>query len=375
MAGSSPSECDALLADALRLSMVEGVGPRLRKALLEAFGTAAAVLSAAPADLRRVPGIGPQLTRRIAVARDEIDVEAQLALCTAGGIALLAEHDEAYPRVLREIHDPPGILFVRGQILPQDAIAIAIVGSRHATQYGLAQAERLAGSLARAGVTIVSGLARGIDAAAHRGALAAGGRTLAVLGSGLLNIYPPEHVELAADVVAHGALVSEMPPHSPPVAGAFPQRNRIITGLSLGVVVVEASTHSGALISARHAMEQGREVYAVPGRVDNRMAQGCHRLIRDGAKLVETADDILEELGPLVAPATGAAGETIHHPAELLLNEIEQQVLQHVAAEPTTIDSVVAASGLPTGQVLSTISVLEMRHLVKRLSGNQIMRA
>jgi DNA processing protein len=362
------------LADALRLALISGVGPRLRKALLEEFGTAGAVLSAAPSDLRRVQGIGPELTRRIAVAKDDIDVQEEIERCAANRITILTESDPAYPRMLREIYDPPGILFVRGKILPPDAIAIAIVGSRHATQYGLAQAERLAGSLARAGITIVSGLARGIDSAAHRGALAAGGRTLAVLGSGVLNMYPPEHAGLAAEVVAQGAVMSESPPLSPPLSGAFPQRNRIISGLSLGVLVVEASTQSGALISARHAMEQGREVFAVPGRVDNRMARGCHRLIRDGAKLVETADDILEELGPLVAPTLSASGEAVHHPAELLLNEFEQQVLACISSDPTTIDNVVATSKLPTPQVLSTISVLEMRHLIRRLGGNRISR-
>jgi DNA processing protein len=362
------------LADALRLALISGVGPRLRKALLEEFGTAGGVLSAAPSDLRRVPGIGSELTRRIAVAKDEIDVQEEIERCAANRIKILTESDPGYPRMLREIYDPPGILFVRGKILPPDAIAIAIVGSRHATQYGLAQAERLSGSLARAGITIVSGLARGIDSAAHRGALAAGGRTLAVLGSGLLNMYPPEHAELAADVAAQGAVMSESPPLSPPLSGAFPQRNRIISGLSLGVLVVEASTQSGALISARHAMEQGREVFAVPGRVDNRMSRGCHRLIRDGAKLVETADDILEELGPLVAPTSSASGEAVHHPAELLLNEFEQQVLACISSDPTTIDQVVATSKLPTPQVLSTISVLEMRHLIRRLSGNLIAR-
>ena len=362
------------LADAVRLSLVAGIGPRLRKALLEEFGTPSAVLAAAPADLRRVRGVGAELTRRIAMAKEQIDVQAELELCAAHQIAILGDTDSGYPRALREIHDPPGILFVRGEILPQDALAIAIVGSRHATQYGLAQAERLAGSLARAGITIVSGLARGIDAAAHRGALAAGGRTLAVLGSGLLNMYPPEHAELADEIAGHGAVISEAPPKSPPLSGAFPQRNRIISGLSLGVLVVEASAASGALISARHAMEQGRDVFAVPGRVDNRMSRGCHRLIRDGAKLVETADDVLEELGPLVAPTSTADGQAVHHPAELLLNELEQQVLSVITSEPMTIDAVVVASGVPPGQVLSTISVLEMRHLVRRISGNCIAR-
>ena len=189
------------------------------------------------------------------------------------------------------------------------------------------QAERLAGSLARAGLSVVSGLARGIDAAAHRGALSAGGRTIAVLGSGLLNIYPPEHRQLADEVAAHGAMLSELPPRSEPLPGTFPQRNRVISGLSLGVIIVEAAEHSGALITARLAMEQGREVFAVPGRVDSRTSRGCHRLLRDGAKLVETADDVLEELGPLVEAAPRDDGQAIHHPAELLLNDVEQQVL------------------------------------------------
>jgi DNA processing protein len=236
-------------------------------------------------------------------------------------------------------------------------------------------AERLAASLSRAGLTIISGLARGIDAAAHRGALSAGGRTLAVLGSGVLNIYPPEHVELAKEVISHGALVGEAPVRSAPLSGAFPQRNRLISGMSLGVVVVEAALQSGALITARHAMEQGREVFAVPGPVDSRTSRGCHKLIRDGAKLVETADDVLEELGPLVAPAARADGTAVHHPAELLLNDTEQRVLAAVSGSPTAVDQVIADSGLPTPQVLAALSVLEMRRLIKRISGNYVVRA
>jgi DNA processing protein len=257
---------------------------------------------------------------------------------------------------------------------PEDALAIAIVGTRHASPYGLRQAERLAGSLARAGLTITSGLARGVDAAAHRGALAAGGRTVAVLGSGVLNIYPPEHKRLAGEVAEAGAVISESPPMFEPLAGSFPQRNRIISGLSLGVIVVEAGERSGALITARHAMEQGRDVFAVPGSVENRSARGCHRLIRDGAKLVESADDVLEELGPLVEATPREDGTEIHHPAELQLNEIEQQVLAAIDGEPTSIDHIVAGSGLPVPRVLSTLSVLEMRHLIRRLSGTMVSR-
>jgi DNA processing protein len=362
------------LVQTLRLNLVPGVGPRLRRALFERFSSAEAILAAAPSELRQVPGIGAKLSQAIATAHRTIDAEKEIELCREHDIEILLESDERYPRVLREIPNPPGVLFLRGQLLPQDAMAIAIVGSRHSTQYGLTQSERLAGSLARAGLTIVSGLARGIDAAAHRGALAAGGRTIAVLGSGLLNVYPPEHKPLAEEIASRGAVLSEVPVRAEPLGGVFPQRNRIISGLSLGVVVVEAAVGSGALSTAKHATEQSREVFAVPGRVDSRMSRGCHRLIRDGAKLVETADDVLEELPPLVQATTKADGQTIHHPAELLLNELEQQVLAAIDSAPTLIDQVVAASGLPTPQVLSTLSVLEMRRVIRRVSGSSVMR-
>lgn len=362
------------LADALLLSLVSGVGPKTRQALLEQFDTPAAVLAAAPSELRSVPGVGPKLASAIVRARQEIDVAEEIELCRRRQVAIVAQGAPAYPRALEEIHDPPAILFVRGRIEPCDALAVAIVGSRHATRYGVEQAERLATSLSRAGLTVISGLARGIDAAAHRGALNADGRTLAVLGSGVLNIYPPEHHELAGEVVSRGAVISESPPRAVPASGAFPQRNRLISGMSLGVIVVEAALQSGALITARHAMEQGREVFAVPGPVNSRMSRGCHQLIRDGARLVETADDVLEELGPLVAAATRRDGAVVHHPAELLLNETEQQVLAAVGAAATSIDEVIAVSKLPTPQVLATLSVLEMRRLVRRLSGNMVLR-
>ncbi|HEX5106384.1 MAG TPA: DNA-processing protein DprA, partial [Pirellulaceae bacterium] len=258
----------------LLLSLVPGIGPRLRKTLVEHFGSAAAVLAASASDLRNVPGIGTKNGRAIVAARQEIDVAAELDRCREQGVQLVTQTHPDYPQPLKSIFDPPGVLFVRGTLAPTDGLAVAIVGSRHGTPYGITQAERLAAGLARAGYTIVSGLARGIDAAAHRGALKAGGRTLAVLGSGVLNVYPPEHLRLADEIIAQGAVLSENPPLSPPLPGAFPQRNRIVTGLSLGVIVVEASDRSGALISARHAAEQDREVFAVPGRVDSRMSRG-----------------------------------------------------------------------------------------------------
>jgi DNA processing protein len=281
---------------------------------------------------------------------------------------------------LDRIDDPPSVLFLRGEILPQDALAIAIVGTRHATKYGLDQAKRLAGSLARAGFTIVSGLARGIDAAAHRGALKAGGRTLAVLGSGVLNIYPPEHEQLAEEVAASGCVISESPPLFKPLSGSFPQRNRIISGLSLGTIIIEAPERSGALITARLAMEQNREVFALPGRVDSRASRGCHLLINDGAKLVQTADDVIEELGPLGESIPRDDVQTVRNPIEvslnpeISLNEIEQKVLSAIDSEATPIDSVISRTGITAHQVLSTISVLEMRRLVRRLSGSNVVR-
>ena len=362
------------LIHTLRLSLISGVGPRTRRALLDRFGSSEAVLNAAPSQLRDVEGVGPKLVEKIVAARQQSDAEDEIARCRDLGVTILADDEPDYPPLLRQIPDPPAVLFLRGQLRPQDQAAIAIVGTRHATHYGIRQAERLAASLAQAGLTIVSGLARGIDAAVHRGALVAGGRTLAVLGSGVLNVYPPEHEELAAAVVGRGALISEAPPLAAPHSGVFPQRNRIISGLSLGVIVVEADHRSGALITARQANEQGREVFAVPGRVDDRTSHGCHRLIRDGAKLVESADDVLEELGPMFQPAVRDDGRTLRAPAELLLNEVEQQVLDAVETQATSIDALLGSTGLSIAQVLSTVSVLEMRHLIRRLSGATVIR-
>jgi DNA processing protein len=362
------------LESTVRLSLIPGIGPRTRMVLLERFGTPAGVFAAPVERLRQVPGVGGKLSLAITQAQHEVDVGAELQLCQEHGIQVIARESEPYPLGLRTIPDPPGILFCRGQLEPRDAIALAIVGTRHATQYGLRHAERLAEGLSRAGFTIVSGLARGIDTAAHRGALQAGGRTIAVLGSGLLRIYPPENRKLSEAIAASGALLSEAPIRSRPLRGAFPQRNRLISGLSLGLIVLEAGLRSGALISAHHALEQGREVFAVPGPIDSHVSRGCHQLIREGAKLVETIEDVLEELGPLATVASLGGDQEIRHPAELQLNDQERSVLNAIGSEPTTIEQVVATSGLPVARVLSTASVLEMRHLVRRLSGQLLVR-
>lgn len=366
---------DELLAT-IHLAMVPHVGPKTIAELLARFGTPRGVLSAPASQWREVPNVGPKICRELANDQWRTAAEEELAYCREGGIEIIPHGTERYPTRLREIADPPTLLYVRGQFAPHDDLAVAIVGTRGATPYGRRIAEQFAAGLVQAGYTVVSGLAAGIDEHAHRGAMIGKGRTIAVLGSGVDRVYPSHNTRLAAEIVESGSgvVMSESSPRTPPSAGLFPRRNRIVTGLSLGTVVIEADKASGAMISARLAAEQGREVFAVPGPIDRHTSRGCHALIRDGAKLVECIEDILEELGPLATPAKAPSGETVRHPAELQLNETETQVLQAISPEATFIDNVIATSGLPAHRVLSTISVLEMRRLVRRVSGNQVAR-
>lgn len=364
------------LVDLIRLTMIPGVGPQTSRALLGKFGSAGRVLSANLSELRAVPNVGPKLADKIVRARAECDAETELALCRTSGVRVLPSDDPEYPSALENIPDPPRLLYCKGRLEPRDQLAIAIVGSRHCSPYGMRVAERLASGLARVGITVVSGLARGIDAAAHRGALKAGGRSIAVLANGLASVYPPEHEDLARALTEGGALLSEMPMRQVPLAGLFTQRNRIISGLSLGVVVVEATPRSGSLSTAHHAMEQNREVFAVPGPVDSLTSRGCHRLIRDGARLVETVDDILEELGPLVKEVRTAPDEPpVRHPAELTLSDPERSLLGRLDDTPIGVDDLIASTGLTAAQVMATLSVLEMRRLVRRMPGHRFVRA
>jgi DNA processing protein len=368
---------DPASLDLLMLTMVPGVGPKTCRALIERFGSAGRALDAPESSLRDVQGVGPRLASSIARARREVDAQGELDLCQKMGVRIIPRGFDGYPPILGDIPDPPALLYVRGTIEPADQLAIALVGSRKCTPYGLRIAERLAGSLARVGLTVVSGLARGIDAADHRGALAAGGRTIAVLANGLAEVYPPEHDGLAREVADSGALIAESPMRQAPLAGLFPQRNRIISGLSLGVVVVEATPRSGSLSTAAHSTDQNREVFAVPGPVDSLPSRGCHALIRDGAKLVETVDDILEELGPLVREVQPRRPEepTIRHPAELSLSDQERTLLGRLSDEGTAVDDLIVATGLTASQVMATLSVLEMRRLVRRLPGPRFVRS
>jgi DNA processing protein len=363
----------------LRLASVPGLGSPLRRRLLARFGSAEAIFAADQRALTAVEKVTPTVAAAITEHAGAAAAEQLLADCRRHRIDILPEGSPGYPRLLSQIDDPPDILYLRGQLEPTDGLAVAIVGARHATAYGKRAAEQLAGGLARAGCTVISGLARGIDAAAHRGAIAAGGRTLAVLGSGLLEVYPPEHHELALEVSEHGAVISECPPFAQPHAGAFPRRNRIVSGLSLGTVVVQASGRSGALITARLAGEQGREVFAVPGPIDCRVSAGCHKLIRDGATLVTNVDEILEELGPLFETVTDAAGREVRHPAELQLDELERQVLDAIDrtadGDPTAdIDAVGETADLEPSRLLATLAALEIRRLIRRIPGNRVER-
>ena len=368
---SSPSDSDVA---ALKLSMLPGVGPRIMSRLLEVFGDASSVLAASTERLAAVDGVGKQLLHKIRHVEDYVDVGTIVNWCAVKGVQLLFHSSDDYPRPLKDLYDPPPVLFAKGSVLPSDRLSVAIVGTRHGTAYGTRQAERMAYGLAQAGVTVVSGLARGIDAAAHRGALQGGGRTLAFLGSGLGEIYPSEHVDLVEEVSQSGSVMTEFPPYMKPRAGLFPQRNRLIAAMSAATLVIEAPQRSGALITAHLAGELGRDVLGLPGPVTGRASQGVNSLIRDGAILVQTVDDVLESLGPLAETVSTRDGHQVRHPVELKLNEVERQVLDAVSEGGVLIDQVIQASELPAHRVMATIGVLEMRRLVRRLPGQQIAR-
>jgi len=364
-------DASAQLRAYVRLHLAEGIGAVLFRRLVDAFGGAAEALAAGRAGWLRVEGIGRKLAAAIEAVGDE-QIDAELAEAEARGVTILCDADEAYPAALKSIYAYPPVLYVRGRLEATDAVALGVVGSRRCTHYGLEQAERFGELLGRAGFTVVSGGARGIDTAAHRGALTAGGRTIAVMGCGLGTDYPPENAGLFEQIVTgdHGAVVSELPMRTAVLAGNFPTRNRIISGLSLGVLVVEAPRRSGALITAREAAEQGREVFAVPGRVDSPMAQGVNELIRDGAILIQDLDDILEHLGAVGAkmtPPDEPAGEFVMPSG---LSPAEQKLLGALDGGELGVDDLVRRSGLTSAQVVSSMTMLVLKGAVAQRPGN-----
>jgi DNA processing protein len=350
------------------LNMLPRVGPvRVRK-LLEVFGSPEKILQATLSDLHSVQGIGIEVAESIASWERHSRLEEELEHTRAVGATILTQADPSYPALLKEIHDPPIVLYVCGEL--RDPHAIGIVGTRKPSHYAAECAKKLAYQLAYAGLTVVSGLARGIDTAAHQAALAAKGRTIAVLGSGLGALYPPENRELAERISGSGAVVTEFPMTTVADRQTFPMRNRIISGLSTALLVVEAGVASGALISATQAADQGRSIYAVPGRIDQPGAIGSNRLIQQGAKLVTSAQDILDDFG-LLFPKTPTLARPV---AELNLTPIERSVHESIGDEETPIDAIIAKCGLPTHEVSSTLLALEMRKLVKQLPGSRFVK-
>lgn len=302
--------------------------------------------------------------------REKLNLAAELKRINAVGAYLITYVDDQYPAPLREISDPPPVLYVRGQLLPEDRRALAVVGTRKASRYGIDAAKDLSYKLAKQGITIISGLALGIDSAAHQGAIEAHGRTIAILGCGIDILYPSENRKLALNIIEHGAVISEFPLGTKPLGANFPRRNRIVSGLSLGVLVAEAPESSGALITASLAAEQGREVFAVPANIYNRNGLGCNRLIQDGAKLVMSENDVLEEFDIAFEHA-----ETRTKTREIIpTSDIETQILNLLDVEPTHIDEIVRKVGLSTAQVSSTLTLLELKGLAKAAGNMQYCR-
>ena len=421
------------LADDILLSTVDGVGPLTTERLLERFGSASEALRAPISELMQVEKVGESLARKIANANQNVDVDAIIRFCEENAITILTLQDVRYPKRLREIATPPRLLYVRGEFKPEDNRAISVVGTRSATNYGRSQTNRIVRQLVEAGFTIVSGLALGIDGYAHRAALNAKGRTIAVLGGGVARIYPREHEDLAARVMNSGAIISEYHPLTTPLSGNFPARNRIVSGLSIGVLVVESGRRGGSMITARFAAEQNRELYAVPGPVDSPVSQGCHELLRDGAILVETVEDILSslpsyEIKPLIVDelkrinddriAEGTAGITERSIASIArakppakskpkrapkkaeperslltpipsnnaeelkpepsplppLSEAERAIVEQVGDKTVSIDELIRAVKLPASSVLGTITALEFKKVLRRCAGNAVAR-
>jgi DNA processing protein len=360
----------------LHLALTPGIGGVSFRNMLEYFGSVEAALAAGSEALAQLDGFGRKRAEDVARARDQVRVDEEIRRAEECGAGIVAFGGPGYPVALTYLASPPPVLYVRGTLVPEDARAFAIVGSRKSSLYGQEQAERFAAGLAGAGFTIVSGLARGIDICAHRGAIAGGGRTIAVLGNGLADIYPPEHKKAADEIAQHGAVISEFPIDVGPTPENFPRRNRIISGLSLGVLVVEAGQKSGAMITASTAAEQGKDVFAIPGRIDSPFAVGPHRLIQDGAKLVQSLADILDEYSEIALPGAKAETAAVQKslPLSPRLHPQEEAILGALAEEPLTVDQIAASSGLSVTAVAAQMTLLELKHLVRPLPGQRFAR-
>ncbi|RMG03940.1 MAG: DNA-protecting protein DprA [Nitrospirae bacterium] len=350
----------------IALSMVKGLGPRRIKGLLNEVPSPKVLFSLKEKSLREIHGISTSLAGEIANFSEWERAEKYLKDCEKEGIGIVTLHSKGYPQALKEIPDPPPLLYTLGSLEQEDRFSLSIVGPRNPTDYGIRVANMMATALSRSGITIVSGMARGIDTAAHIGALQSGGRTIAVLGSGINVPYPPENRGLMKQIARQGAVISEFPPGTLPEKGNFPRRNRIISGLSLGVLVVEAAKKSGALITAQYAVEHNRDVFAVPGMITSGRSAGTNKLIRSGAILVERPEDILEEIAPQLK---GYLKEEKRK--NLKLTEEEQKVVSFLSPEPVHIDEIKRATGVPTERLLALLTGLELRGIIEQRPGKR----
>ncbi len=357
----------------LALSLTPGIGSILMKRLLDQFHSPEAVFQASMKELLRVEGLGEKVAREIKKGPLEKGVEKELLLLEKVKGKILTLNDDHYPARLKEIYDPPPLIYMRGEIQKEDELAVAIVGSRKTTSYGRWITEKIGRDLASHGVTVISGMARGIDSVAHQGAIQGGGRTIAVLGCGIDVVYPPENRSLYDQIIEHGAVLSEFPMGSPPEGGHFPRRNRIISGLSIGTVIVQASADSGSLITANYALEQGREVFAVPGNVGAEGSRGTNRLIKEGAKLVESSEDILED----ILPQWRRRKEEELIQTESLLSHLTQEernLYELIEESPMHIDRIIQRSQLDPGKAASLLLNLELKGVILQLPGKGLTR-
>ncbi len=350
-------------------NMMEGIGPVRVRSLVECLGSITEIVSADHDALMRGKAVGPELAHSIMEQRESLDPSAEEQRAAEQGARIITPPDDAYPEPLRSIYDPPLALYVWGTLDDRDKHGIALIGSRRATHYGRSVADRLSYQLARTGFTIISGLARGIDTAAHEGALKGGGRTLAVLGGALDKLYPAENKDLAERIANQGAVISEFPFGREPDRTTFPMRNRIVSGLSMGVVVVEAGFKSGALHTTDAALEQGRTVFAVPGRVDSPSSRGAHQLIKNGAKLVEDVDDILAEFEFLVPPAQQNAEPHLNARPEVQLSVEEQTIVRALWPGEQDVDALGRITELHVSKISSLLIGLEMKRVIRMLPG------
>lgn len=358
----------------LALKSIAGIGNASFFAFLDRFGSIESVFSATAGELTTTPGINKKSATAITGFKGWIKIQRDLDIIYKAGIKIITYLDELYPANLINVYDRPAFLYMRGN-LKKDDINMAIVGSRLASTYGKYTTERISRELAHKGITIVSGMARGIDSAAHRGTLAAQGRTIAVLGSGLDIVYPPENRNLFDAIIENGAAISEFPLGTPPRSNNFPARNRIISGMSYGVLVVEAGEKSGSLITARLALEQGREVFAVPGSIDASVSRGTNKLIKQGAKLIENADDILEEILPQLEKTKALNAlpfpEMQTEPVKRYenLNKMEKKIIKFISDKHIHVDELISATGLSPADMLSALMAMELKGLVKQHPG------